>query len=382
MRERKEMPYKSTWVAMAVAALLSTILTRETPAQARLQTSAGPLHIEVVADDLIEPWGLAFLPDGGFLVTIRDGTLLHFDASGRRQAVAGTPRVAAIGQGGLLDVLIPRDFAESREVFLSYTKPQGRGQGTALGVGRLDTDGDRLEGFRTIFELKTGSRGGRHFGSRIVEGRDGLLYLTIGDRGDRPSAQDLSRENGSVVRIARDGRVPADNPFVGRANVQPEIWSYGHRNPQGAALDLNGMLWVVEHGARGGDEVNRITKGSNYGWPVISYGRHYSGARIGEGTAKEGMEQPAHYWDPSIAPSGMMIYSGKMWPQWRGDMFVGSLKFDYISRLDAGGPLREAERIQGEETARVRDVREAPDGSIWFMSVGNDRIYRLSRDGS
>ncbi|MEM9524589.1 MAG: PQQ-dependent sugar dehydrogenase, partial [Pseudomonadota bacterium] len=153
------------------------------------------------------------------------------------------------------------------------------------------------------------------------------------------------------------------------------------RNPQGAALDLDGALWVVEHGARGGDEVNRITKGGNYGWPVISYGRHYSGARIGEGTAKEGMEQPAHYWDPSIAPSGMMIYSGRMWPQWRGDIFVGSLKFDHISRLDADGPLREAERIRGDETARVRDVREAPDGSIWFMSVGNDRIYRLSRDG-
>ncbi|MEM9523587.1 MAG: PQQ-dependent sugar dehydrogenase, partial [Pseudomonadota bacterium] len=222
------MPHKFTWAALAMTALLSAIPLREALAQARLQTSAGPLHVEVVADDLIEPWGLAFLPGGGFLVTIRDGTLLHFDASGRRRTVVGTPRVAAVGQGGLLDVLVPRDFTESREVFLSYAKPQGRGQGTALGVGRLDADGGRLEGFRTIFELEAGSRGGRHFGSRIVEGRDGFLYLTVGDRGDRPSAQDLSRENGSVVRIARDGRVPMDNPFVGRANAQPEIWSYGH----------------------------------------------------------------------------------------------------------------------------------------------------------
>ena len=230
-----------------------------------------------------------------------------------------------------------------------------------------------------IFELAPGSSGGRHFGSRIVEGRDGHLYLTIGDRGDRPSAQDLGVENGSVVRVARDGAIPADNPFKGQAGARPGIYTYGHRNPQGAAMDQQGRIWVVEHGARGGDEVNLLAAGANYGWPVIAYGRHYSGAKIGEGTAKPGLEQPAHYWDPSIAPSGMMIYSGKLWPQWAGHIFVGSLKFDLISRL--AGPangLREVERMQWPETARVRDLREAPDGTIWVMSVGNGAIYRLS----
>ena len=201
--------------------------------------------------------------------------------------------------------------------------------------------------------------------------------MTIGERGDRPSAQDLSRENGSVIRINRDGSIPADNPFVGVDGARPAIWSFGHRNPQGAALDQQGNLWINEHGARGGDEVNLVRKGANYGWPVISYGRHYSGAKIGEGSSKPGMEQPAHYWDPSIAPSGMMIYSGKLWPDWAGGIFVGSLKFNYIARLDAA-PLAEVEQLKSRETLRVRDIREAPDGSIWFLSVGQGALFRLA----
>ena len=213
--------------------------------------------------------------------------------------------------------------------------------------------------------MARGSSGGRHFGSRIVEGPEGRIFLTIGDRGDRPSAQDLTSHNGTIVRVYRDSTVPGDNPFVHSDGAQPQIWSYGHRNPQGAALDAEGRLWINEHGAQGGDEVNLIRRGANYGWPVISYGRHYSGAKIGEGTAKDGMEQPAHYWDPSIAPSGMMIYSGKLWPEWEGDIFVGSLKFGLISRLEvAGETAREAEQIEGPETERTRDIVEAPDGSI------------------
>ena len=272
---------------------------------------------------------------------------------------------------------MPRDFESSKEIFLSFAKPQANGgNGTALAVARLQSN--RLVDAKVIFELAPGSGGGRHFGSRIVEAKDGTLFLTIGDRGVGPTAQDLSRENGSIVRINRDGSIPTDNPLIGLAGAQPAIWSFGHRNPQGATLDLNGDLWAVEHGAKGGDEVNRIQRGANYGWPVISYGTHYSGAKIGEGTRKAGMEQPQHYWDPSIAPSGMMIYSGKMWPDWRGDVFVGSLKFDYISRL-SGLKLKEVEQIAGPQTGRVRDIREAPDGTIWFLSVHDGALYRISR---
>jgi len=342
-----------------------------------LDTSAGSLSVTKMVDGLDAPWALEFLPDGGMLITERDGRLLHI-ADGQSRAINGLPEIAARGQGGLLDLLIPRDFAQSREVYFTYSKPQSGGPGTAIARARLAPGAHRLSDLSVIFEMEPGSSGGRHFGSRLVEGRDGYLYATTGDRGDRPSAQDLGRENGSVIRIARDGAVPGDNPFVGTQGAQPEIWSYGHRNPQGAALDGSGTLWVVEHGARGGDEVNRVEKGANYGWPVISYGRHYSGAKIGEGTAKEGMEQPAHYWDPSIAPSGMMIYQGDMFPEWRGDIFVGSLKFDMISRLK-GTPLAEVERLDSAETSRVRDIVEAPDGAIWFLSVGQGAAYRITR---
>lgn len=362
------------------AALAAAFLTAAASQAATLGSTAGPLRVETVAEGLDTPWSLAFLPDGGVLVTERDGRLVHLK-DGRVVPVAGTPRVHARGQGGLLDVMVPRDFARSREVYLSFAKAQDGGAGTALGRGRLNAAGDRLEDFSVIFEMAPGSSGGRHFGSRIVEAPDGRLFLTMGERGDAAAAQDLSRHNGKVVRLNRDGSVPGDNPFAGQAGARPEIWSYGHRNPQSAALDADGQFWVVEHGAAGGDEVNRVKRGANYGWPVIAYGKDYSGAKIGEGTTKAGMEQPAFYWDPSIAPSGMVIYSGRLWPDWRGDFLVGSLKFDLISRLD-GRTLREAERIEGPETARVRDIREAPDGSIWFISEDNGAVYRLTPGGS
>lgn len=356
--------------------LASLVLLAPLPAAA-LETSAGDVAVTAVVTGLNAPWAVGFLPDGGILITEREGRLWHRTAGGDMIEVSGVPAVAAAGQGGLLDVLVPDDFATSRELFFSAAVSQRRGEGTALIRARLTDDGRSLSDVETIFELEPGSSGGRHFGSRIVEGRDGFLYMTIGDRGDRPSAQDLGNENGTVVRVARDGSVPSDNPFVGQAGIQPEIWSYGHRNPQGAALDLNGNLWVVEHGARGGDEVNAVQRGANFGWPVIAYGRHYSGFAIGEGTEKDGMEQPAFYWDPSMAPSGMMIYSGALWPEWEGDMFIGSLKFDYIARLD-GDTVQEVEQITGSETSRVRDVREAPDGSIWFLSVGDGALYRMA----
>ena len=350
-----------TWIAAILAAFVTP------PVSAR--------EVTPMITGLDQPWGLAITPEGGVLVTERDGDLLHFK-DGVRTKVRGVPRVAAAGQGGLLDVTLPRDFSRSRQVFLTYAKPQGRGSGTALAVGTLNKDAKRLTDLRDLFVSARGGSTGRHFGSRVVEARDGTLFVTIGDRGDRPSAQDRSNHNGAIVRVTRDGKVPSDNPFVNTPSIQPEIWSYGHRNPQGAGLDLQGTLWTAEHGAKGGDEVNRIKKGANFGWPVISYGVHYSGRDIGEGNAKKGMEQPKHYWEPSIAPSGLLVYSGALKPEWKGDILVGSLKFDYISRLD-GNFVREVEQIKSSETDRVRDIIEAPDGSIWFISVGNGTVYRM-----
>ncbi|UWQ89353.1 PQQ-dependent sugar dehydrogenase [Rhodobacteraceae bacterium M382] len=341
-----------------------------------LPSSQGALAIEAMLTGLDTPWAVGFLPAGEYLVTERDGNLLLV-REGKSNVVKGVPRVKAQGQGGLLDVLVPRDFASSGQIFLTFSKHQKGGAGTAVVVGHLDTARARLTQTRIIFEAAPSSGTGRHFGSRIAEAPDGTLFVTIGDRGQPPSAQDLSRQQGSIIRINRDGSIPDSNPFVNTAAARPEIWSYGHRNPQGMALSSDGSLWAVEHGARGGDEVNRIHKGANYGWPVIAYGRHYSGGKIGEGTHKTGLQQPDFYWDPSIAPSGMMIYSGRLWPQWRGHMFVGSLKFDYIARL-AGSRLREREQLVSRETERVRDIREAPDGSIWFISVGNGAIYRIA----
>lgn len=341
------------------------------------EASVGKLNVAEVVSGLDQPWAVGFLPDGALLITERDGVLLHISPDGARTSVSGVPKVYAEGQGGLLDVLVPRDFAQSREIFLSYSVPQRRGAGTALARAKLSNDGRALTDVQRIFQSAPGSSGGRHFGSRIVEGADGALFLTIGDRGDRPSAQDLRNHNGSVIRVRRSGATPPDNPFIAQPGAEPEIYSYGHRNPQGAALDSNGTLWVVEHGAQGGDEINKIAPGANYGWPVISYGRHYSGAKIGVGVEAPGMEQPAHFYDPSIAPSGMIIYSGKLWPAWKGDIFVGSLKFDYISRVD-DARLTEVEQLQSRETGRVRDIREGPDGAIWFLSVENEALYKIT----
>lgn len=343
-------------------------------------SSLGSLQVTQLAKGLDEPWAVAILPNGQFLVTERKGRLWLFDGKGGKTRVSGVPKVYAKGQGGLLDVVLARDFAQSGELFLTYAKSQSGGAGTALAVARFDAQSAALGDVRLLFEMKPGNRGGRHFGSRVVEAKDGTLFVTVGERGNRPLAQDLSMHNGSVIRVARTGSVPKSNPFTGTKGALPEIWSYGHRNAQGAALDQSGQLWVVEHGAKGGDEVNRVEKAANYGWPVISYGEHYSGGTIGEGTAKAGMEQPDYYWDPSIAPSGMMIYSGQMFAEWKGDIFVGSLKFDHIARLNRSGTkLSAGEQLKSRETGRVRDIRQAPDGSIWFLSVDRGALFRISR---
>lgn len=365
-------------LAVAVAV---TVAVPGLPALAETrQTAATPVEIDAVVTGLDAPWAVGFLPGGGLLITERDGRLLHVGRDGTRGEVAGVPEVRAAGQGGLLDLLVPTDFAERREIFLSFAKPQGGREGTAVARARLSDDAARLEDVTVIWEMAPGSSGGRHFGSRLVEGEGGTLFVTVGDRGDRPSAQDMRIESGSIVRIRRDGTIPADNPLVGRQGARQALWTWGHRNPQGMARDGQGRLWAVEHGARGGDEVNLIERATNYGWPIISYGRHYSGARIGEGTEKEGMAQPAHYWDPSIAPSGMAFVTGGPFAEfWGGDILVGSLNSGLISRLEVEDKgVREVERIATPETQRVRDIRLGPDGAIWFLSEGNGTLYRMA----
>lgn len=354
----------------ALLALAVSVMVWTGPGHAeRRETSAGPVEVTRMVGGLDMPWAIAFLPDGSYLITEIGGRLLLV-RDGQSRAVTGTPRVQAEGQGGLLDVAVGRDFERSREIFLTFSEPRRGGAVTAMAVGRLDVDTARLTEVRPLFRQVGSVENAHHFGSRVVEAPDGSLFVTIGDRGERNAAQDQGNHQGKVVRVVRgeDG---------GQGSVR--IWSSGHRNPQGAALGLDGALWTVEHGAQGGDEVNLTLQGRNYGWPIISYGLEYSGGRIGSGTAREGMEQPQFYWDPSIAPSGMMIYSGKLWPEWRGDVFVGSLKFDFISRLsgDSDG-LTESERLFEGAYRRIRDVREAPDGSIWFLAENEGEVWRIA----
>ncbi len=348
-------------------------------AQSVVDTSSGPMRLELVADGFEEPWAIALLPDGAFLVTERSGRLKLFPAAGADMVqVEGGPLVEVDGQGGLLDVMIPRDFASSREVWLSFAAPTEEGPATMAGKGKLSEDGARLEGFTTLY-VGDGYPGGRHFGSRLVEMPDGTVALTTGDRGTGPGgldAQDPGLSPGKVILLNRDG-----SPAVALDGWQPGFFSCGHRNIQGAALDLSGRLLTTEHGAQGGDELNAPEAGRNYGWPVITYGENYGGGKIGEGTEKADMEQPLHYWDPSIAPSGLMVYSGKLVPDWKGDIFFGSLNSDFLGRLDPDIPAATGyaeERLVSPETGRVRDVVEAPDGSIWFLSVYAGAVYRMA----
>jgi aldose sugar dehydrogenase len=380
--QENTMPKRTIRIETALAALFLGTVSGMSAALAaeNVETSSGLLQITPVAEGLEEPWGIAFLPEGGFLVTERDGQLKHFAAPLTEPTlVTGLPEILVDGQGGLLDVLVPQDFATSREVWLTYSKAQDGGSGTAIGKGTLAADGTTLDGFSELFQMPAGSSGGRHFGARMVEAPDGTIYLTLGDRGTGPTgqqAQDPMLGEGKIIHLNRDG-----TPATRQEGALPGLFSLGHRNPQGAALDLDGRLLVVEHGAQGGDELNAPEVGRNYGWPVISYGVNYNDDPIGVGTEQAGMEQPLHYWDPSIAPSGLLVYSGTLIPDWRGDILFGSLNSDFLGRLDPDTPADTGyaeERIATAETGRVRDVVEAPDGSIWFLSVSNGAAYRLA----
>jgi glucose/arabinose dehydrogenase len=326
---------------------------------------------------LEHPWGLAFLPDGRRLVTERPGRLrlVAVDGTLDPQPVTGLPTIAIHGQGGLLDVALHPGFAENGLIYLSYAARGEGGVGTEVARGRLVDH--RLENVEVLFRQQPKSSGGRHFGSRLVFDRQGYLYITLGDRGEQERAQKMDDLAGKIVRLHDDGRIPADNPFADRPGARPEIYSLGNRNVQGAALHLvTGELWAQEHGPQGGDEVNVIRAGRNYGWPVITYGVEYVvGTKIGEGTHKPGMEQPLHVWVPSIAPSGMAFYQGDRFPRWRGDLFVGALKDQMLVRLRFDGEKRvKEERLLKGVLGRIRDVRAGPDGYLYLLTDSPDGV--------
>jgi len=354
------------------ATLVSTALALS-PSPAGAQTITTEEHafrVVTLVERLEHPWGLAFLPDGRMLVTERPGRL-RVVANGRLvpQPVAGVPAVAATGQGGLLDVALHPRFAENGYVYLSYAARGDGGISTEVARGRLS--GNQLDDVTVIFRQQPKSSSGRHFGSRLVFDRGGYLYITLGDRGDQNRAQKPDDHAGSVIRLHDDGRVPKDNPFVGKPGWFPEKYTLGNRNIQGAALHpQTGLLWTHEHGPQGGDEVNLIRPGVNYGWPVITYGANYGfGTRIGEGTHKPGMAQPLHFWVPSIAPSGMAFYTGDRFPRWRGDLFVGALRDQMLVRLRLDGEkvVKEERMLQGA-LGRIRDVRSGPDGYLYLLT--------------
>ena len=354
-------------------------------------SQAQTIRAEVVAAGLAHPWGLAFLPNGQFLVTERPGRMRIVEADGRvGLPLNGLPVVDAGGQGGLLDILLDNDFASNRTLFFCYSEPGPGGNSTALASARLSSDQKSLAGVKVIFSQKPKVSSTAHFGCRIVEGQaagkpDGMLFMTLGERYVRKDdAQKLDNHHGKIIRIHKDGRIPGDNPFARQVGALGEIWSYGHRNPQGLTRAPNGTLWEHEHGPQGGDEINLIQGARNYGWPVITYGENYGGGKIGEGLiAKEGMEQPLHYWVPSIAPSGMTFLTSERYGKaWFGNLFVGSLKFGYLDRIELSSPftgkvVRE-HKLLTELGERIRDVRQGPDGLMYVLTDSpQGRLVRL-----
>ena len=369
----------------SVAAFLTIGCTAQTapvPPGDAITSEQATFKVELVTDGLENPWGMAFLPSGDILVTERPGRLrLLVDGALQPSPIAGVPEVFAKGQGGLLDVALDPAFSDNSLIYLSYSGVDDDGRSsTRVARGRL-LDG-AMQDFEVIFRSNSASSGGVHWGSRIGFDPEGHLYVTAGDRGNQDTAQNLARHGGSVIRINADGSVPDDNPFVGQGDAQPEIFSYGHRNPQGLAVHPEtGRVWTQEHGPRGGDEVNLIEAGVNYGWPEISWGINYSGTPINNGLREQdGMAQPAHFWDPSIAPSGMIFYDGDAFPEWQGDLFVGALKFQLIARLEMDGDkIIAEERLLEGQLGRIRDVRTGPDGFLYILTDdSNGGLFRLA----
>ena len=382
------------WMYARAATLLIAFVLLHVPVKAQ------SVRLETVASGLQNPWAVAFLPDGRFLVTERKGQLRVIEPGGRiGKPLEGLPEVATGGQGGLLDLVLDADFAINRTLYFCFSEPSStnNGNSTALARATLSADTTRLSDVKVIFSQKPKFASSMHFGCRIVESRtpglngkpDGKLFLALGERYFRaPDAQSLNNHHGKIIRINKDGSVPPDNPFTSasfsRAGALPEIWSYGHRNPQGATLAPDGTFWMHEHGPQGGDEINLPNAGANYGWPVITYGENYGGGKIGEGlTVKAGMEQPLHQWTPSIAPSGMVFLTSERYGKaWQGNLFVGSLKFAYLNRIELSAPyngkvVRESKLIT-EEGARIRDVRQGLDGLLYVLTdSSNGKLIRL-----
>jgi glucose/arabinose dehydrogenase len=366
----------------ATIILVALALVISAPAGAQT-SSAGGLRVETIARGLDHPWAIAFLPDGRLLVTERPGRIRVVTADGRLSApLAGTPGVFARGQGGLHDLVFDRGFVENRTVYFCYAEPAAGGGRTALARGRLADDASRLDDVRVIFRQDGPLSSGNHFGCRIAQARDGHLFLTLGDHfTHRDEAQNLANHLGKIVRVTVDGRVPDDNPFVGRKDAKPEIWSYGHRNSQGAAIHPTiGKLWMHEHGPRGGDELNIPQAGRNYGWPVIGFGVDYSGAKIHEATRKAGMEQPIRQWTPVIAASGMTFYDSDLFPSWKGSLFIGGLASRVLVRLALDGEtVTGEERLLANLGERIRDVRAGPDGALWLVTDSSSgRILKVT----
>jgi len=381
--------------ARAQAAACATVETRPPnaagqqpafPGQTRACATASTVAFDVVvvAKGLAYPWAVEPLPGGDLLVTEKPGRLRIVSASGQiGEPIAGLPAVDYRGQGGLLDVALSPGFASDRTIFWSFSEPRDGGNGTSVARGVLSSDRRRLDDVKVIFRVLPTYDGTLHFGSRLAFGRDGMLFVTTGERSDssmRPYAQRLDSHLGKIVRIAPDGSVPADNPYAGRADSRGEIWTLGHRNVQALAFDEQGRLWAVEHGTRGGDELNLIEKGKNYGWPLTAYGEEYSGRPIaGAVTARAGFEQPVYFWDPVIAPSGAQWYAGNAFPAWRGSLFIGSLKERRLVRLTLqDGRVSGEEHLLADRGQRIRDVRQGPDGALYVVTdQANGELWKI-----
>lgn len=370
-------------IALTACVLLSaTIAPAAEPAQT-IKTQKVAVKVETLATGLDHPWAAEVLPDGAYLVTERPGRMRLVRDGKVSAPIAGVPEVYARGQGGLLDVALDPNFSGNRTLYFTASMAGDGGSGTAVFRAKLSPDEKQLTGVKRIFLMNTLSRGNIQYGSRIAIARDGSLFVSLGDRGQQDRAQNFHDDAGSIIHIDADGSIPANNPFKDGKRALPEIWSKGHRNPQGITFDsATNKLYTAEHGARGGDEINAPEAGRNYGWPVISYGVNYSGTKIGIGTAKAGMEQPLFYWDPSIAPGAIAVYRGRMFPEWNGDLLVTALKFQLLSRLDRdeNGRIVERERMFADKFGRLRDITVAPDGALLITTDEADgALLRISR---